>query len=863
MINEHADLQLTSSTPSTDFSKPYSRNEHSFGKREQTVSPKQLPSIAQLNALQQQQGTNALIAYAWRVSLMTLPFISARVSFSDIWGEMAAKNCFAVIKVPILLQTFLRDEQRALMDLHLTSFKAFTATDAYAAAADAAAAAVNKELQSLFIAQAISDFSALQSGESIRALFQRSSIAHFFQKHPQLNMLQSRLCSELSAIGLEFLAEDVQKVWRGELIEGKRFMRYAEQFDEDILTDINALKEFIVAGNGQGNRAVRVMLLGPGGAGKSSLRDLLFRRKTHIGRSATIGISLSDTSDNTHPDNVLNSTRQSFKTGVIHNNHCSLNLAIHQEHIACSIPNDLSLYVWDFGGQSIFHNLHRGFIRKENCVYVLVVDSRHEQEPEEWLAQIRLHTQSSFIEEEEEEEYEEQEELEALKDKINELASEQFTGHTDTPEAGSHASVSPEITQADRTMDSYDQVESPNGSEQQVSERLVTTENSSASPPVSEAAANRRATKVQYASQSLKQMRGAKVSVLVVTNCYEGVRRTQNKHRLIREFPELLSEESFFELSCINADSKFDSFVETLVKTCIDSQHVISDHTSKVIKQLKERFSEQHCINSKQLNALIQEALPETQELEALDLVKSKLDSLGQIIQLDANHYCLDPNWIIEQAYQAINHPTLLQHGGILRSDQFYDECLPDEEPDNVKRFLQAHAAMYEFQQDGDMYCFFPDAASNNEPIWLTEFLRDSSLSRVVAVDYSFETFPLGFKSRFVIKVMQHPDLSVLIDKHKCNVWRDGLFVCYREGEHLAKMLVEYHTLKQTIRLKFFNSEPAIYNVPLVALHKILEQVCGEIDFDVTPLLVQGFCNNIGQMFKGIPKYEFIASSDQ
>lgn len=48
----------------------------------------------------------------------------------------------------------------------------------------------------------------------------------------------------------------------------------------------------------------------------------------------------------------------------------------------------MSLYLWDFGGQTIFHGLHSAFFHK-NCVYVLVVDSRHEQAPDEWLHQIR------------------------------------------------------------------------------------------------------------------------------------------------------------------------------------------------------------------------------------------------------------------------------------------------------------------------------------------------------------------------------------------------------------------------------------------------------------------------------------------
>lgn len=72
--------------------------------------------------------------------------------------------------------------------------------------------------------------------------------------------------------------------------------------------------------------------------------------------------------------------------GIEYQNHQPLDL---QKTFSESNPEqkDLSLYLWDFGGQAIFHGLHRAFLH-ENCVYILVVDSRHEQAPDEWLHQI-------------------------------------------------------------------------------------------------------------------------------------------------------------------------------------------------------------------------------------------------------------------------------------------------------------------------------------------------------------------------------------------------------------------------------------------------------------------------------------------
>jgi len=95
--------------------------------------------------------------------------------------------------------------------------------------------------------------------------------------------------------------------------------------------------------------AVRVLSIGSGGAGKSTLADRLKGKPVEQVKQSTPGIDYYQ--------------HQPLDLGLL--------LPKYQ-----SVKNEPNLYLWDFGGQAIFHGLHSAFL-SENCIYVIVVDSRH------------------------------------------------------------------------------------------------------------------------------------------------------------------------------------------------------------------------------------------------------------------------------------------------------------------------------------------------------------------------------------------------------------------------------------------------------------------------------------------------------
>lgn len=95
----------------------------------------------------------------------------------------------------------------------------------------------------------------------------------------------------------------------------------------------------------------RIIVIGDGSAGKSSLIERILYDTFEQGKNQTNGIKIQQL-DLQHQDG-----------------------------------RKLLFHIWDFGGQEIQHAVHKFFFT-EGCLYILVLDNRKEEEPEYWLQQI-------------------------------------------------------------------------------------------------------------------------------------------------------------------------------------------------------------------------------------------------------------------------------------------------------------------------------------------------------------------------------------------------------------------------------------------------------------------------------------------
>jgi len=112
---------------------------------------------------------------------------------------------------------------------------------------------------------------------------------------------------------------------------------------------IGAIKEYFksLEGEQQPLNEVKVILVGDGGAGKTSLVKQLFGEQFKVNEPQTHGIIIKQ-KEVTHDE------------------------------------KDMKVNFWDFGGQEIMHATHQFFLSKRS-LYVLVLDGRKEEKPEYWL----------------------------------------------------------------------------------------------------------------------------------------------------------------------------------------------------------------------------------------------------------------------------------------------------------------------------------------------------------------------------------------------------------------------------------------------------------------------------------------------
>lgn len=164
----------------------------------------------------------------------------------------------------------------------------------------------------------------------------------------------------LNDIDLDFLHDDLLQVF-DHLATGSPLPKHINAYAKNIdAADRTTPKQLKAALFGPTEKApVRALVVGAGGAGKTTLCQLLGGEDVAAYNAATTEISqqaLSETATQ-----YLKETHQTTPPKII---------------------------LWDFAGQTQYYGLHRSFF-SNRCLYVLVIDSRHPHNLEEWLQQIR------------------------------------------------------------------------------------------------------------------------------------------------------------------------------------------------------------------------------------------------------------------------------------------------------------------------------------------------------------------------------------------------------------------------------------------------------------------------------------------
>lgn len=741
-----------------------------------------LPSEEQLQLLLEEKGRNALAMYAWRNSLRALPFLTDRLGIPKIWKKNTVKHVASVVRANVLLTLILRDKQldtvgfradaadaadaaRAAYAARVASvdvtYAAAAARAAYAAviaavdalatyAADSASAAYASSAyasaaRAAIFSNTIHDFNFLIKRDLPAGLFE-DALWRDQDIGGEITQVQTKFLSELKKLGLGFLTEDIQKLWKGEQIDEERLLRYADtEIGEDIWGNAKALEAYIAGGAKADNNAVRVMLVGPGGAGKTSLRDLILQRKTDLFKKAT--------------------------PGVEHHNHQAVDIAQHKnalnqihDYEIREKAKELDLYLWDFGGQSIFHNLHRGFIRRENCVYVLVVDSRHEQAPDEWLAQIRM------------------------------IIDTKFSGFKE-PSPGE-----PEVPILIVT-NSYEGIQRKQNQTRLLREfdGFLSEANFFEFPCIS-----------QKADESNELSDDPEVSDAVLDAKFEDF---MARLLTLASNTKAISELSSKAIKVLNKEMEkrsfidYDTFIGRLEKAEIDAEERWEEIKNSLenLGRLVTVNGGEYCLDPGWIvdvaynlinDDSIQSSNGLVSESTLLERCRFWVNKLGA---KEGVRSTLIMNFLVEQS-------VAIQFENNKKSYYFFPDAAASNEPLGFTKLLNTHNQRAEKRSvslGGKAF----------------EELHAKITGKPLTIEYHFPSLPLGFRTKFVVDVHNNKALKLSLPE---NVWRDGL----RASCGNIDIWVDYQLAKQHITIRFFNyKNEAELAMPIGVIHSMIAEL--------------------------------------
>jgi len=723
-----------------------------------------LPTEAQLKALFEQKGKEAVVAFAYRNAVRVLPLMAVD-SFERVWDNGAVKHSFAIIRALALLNAFLRGN-RQKVDFHgakvgdaafraaylaknditigaktaaanaantaeatkavdpvgnakATAANAVNAVNA-ANAANAAVFVINSaDLKQATLLHIIKDFNALVTGTESAELLAQS----LWETLPKaIRKLQINLLDELARAELSFLASDVKALLASQAISPERANIYNETLKggDDILNKPARLRA-LFEGNAttKENPAVRVLLVGPGGAGKTSLFNLLHNRQKSPSGKPTISI-------NTQPIN-LDVHR---KAGV------KVDIEFDEKKNAVK-TNKIEVTQWDFGGQSTFYNLHRGFMRRENCVYVLVVDSRHEQAPDEWLTQIQHYAQGDGS----------SETVRVL------VVTNAYEG---IEREQNHSYLTRKFSTLLTPID--DKFNSP----------FFTFNCTEPDDP--------DGTFNHFVEALLHACRGSQRNVMDITR--PGI------DWLIEQFKTGKKSITLAELEGFYAGQN------VYGKDFVEEKESLEDlgHLVDLYKQSVNDKSDYLVLDTKWITSVAY-----------LALNHGELKHCGGIISLSA--------------FKRSVLGKLEGQEGVI--------ALNNEDKNMVIDFLLMQGVAYRFTENKPML-FFPDAAPAAEPSTIERLLNnassDDSPLQTLTVEYHLPAFPMGLKSFLAIRLVKKG--VVALQQESVNVWRDGLLASF---DNQVQIIVFYHQAKHKVELNcVYSGEPEQLAKPIHTLHMLI-----------------------------------------
>ncbi|WP_218599006.1 COR domain-containing protein [Polaribacter sp. NJDZ03] len=185
----------------------------------------------------------------------------------------------------------------------------------------------------------------------IEILTKNTKIKELILSNNKIKIIPTKLAEKF-----EWLDSNIDEVEEFFIDEGINIRNNPLEYPPNSVIELGAetIKNYYEATDEFGHAPLsegRIIVVGDGSAGKSSLIERVLYNTFEQGKSQTNGVFI-----------------ENWKL-------------IHTDN------RELTFHLWDFGGQEIQHAIHKFFFT-EGCLYILVLDNRKEEEPEYWLQQI-------------------------------------------------------------------------------------------------------------------------------------------------------------------------------------------------------------------------------------------------------------------------------------------------------------------------------------------------------------------------------------------------------------------------------------------------------------------------------------------